>query len=113
AKAESFIRDCARRSIRLVANEPDDHSIEEYREKLIQIVSDHDLKDSSDVIFVEVTVKDYSDFESAIHGHGKVMHGQYRVLEIEAASVPNALAALLLDLRDRTGVRPHIYFEWT
>lgn len=113
AKADAFIRDCARRSIRLIANEPDDHSIEEYREKLAQIASDHDLQDTGDVIFVEVTVKDYSDFESAIHVHGKVMHGQYRVLEINAASVPNALAALLLDLRDRTGVRPHIYFEWT
>jgi hypothetical protein len=27
--------------------------------------------------------------------------------------VPNALAALALDIRDRTGVRPHLYLEWT
>ena len=41
------------------------------------------------------------------------MHDHYRVLTVTGASVPNALAALLLDIRDRTGVRPHIYFEWT
>jgi hypothetical protein len=114
AKAESFIRDVAgRRNIRLIANEPDDRDVEEYRAKIRQIVDDHDLPDAGDIIFVEVTVKDYSDFESQIRVHGEVLHGEYRVLTVEAASIPNALASLVLDLRDRTDVRPHIYFEWT
>ncbi|GAB7005021.1 APC family permease [Nocardioides sp. AN3] len=113
AKAERFIRDCSRRALRLVANEPGPRDLDEYREKLRQIADDHDLADTSDLLFVEVTVKDYSDFEGSLVVHGGVMHGQYRVLTLEAPSVPNALAALLLDLRDKTGVRPHIYFEWT
>jgi len=113
AKAERFIRDCSRRSLRLVAHEPGPRDVEEYREKIRQIADDHDLPDTSDVVFVEVTVKDYSDFEGSLQVHGEVVNGQFRVLTLVAPSVPNALAALLLDLRDHTGARPHIYFEWT
>ena len=113
ARAEAFLRDCARRSIRLVANEARARTVEEYREKIHQIVDDHDLPNTGDIIFVEVTVGDYSDFESRIEVHGEVMHGEYRVLTATGASVPNTLASLLLDIRDRTRVRPHIYFEWT
>jgi hypothetical protein len=113
ARAESFLRDCARRSIRLVANEPDARDLAEYRDKIRQIVDDHDLPNAGDIIFVEVNVGDYSDFESRIEVHGEVLHNQYRVLTVTGASVPNTLASLLLDIRDRTGVRPHIYFEWT
>jgi len=113
ARADAFLRDCARRSIRLVANEPDTRDVGEYREKVRQIVDDHDLPNAGDIIFVEVTVGDYSDFESRIEVHGEVMHDEYRVLTVTGASVPNTVASLLLDVRDRTGVRPHIYFEWT
>jgi len=113
AKAERFIRDCSRRTLRLVANEPGGRDVDEYVEKLRQVSADHDLIDSPDVVFVEVTVKDYSDFEGALQVKGQVVHEHHRVLTLEAPSVPNALAALLLDLRDRTGALPHIYFEWT
>jgi hypothetical protein len=112
-KAELFVRDCSRRSkLRLVANEPDALDVAEYREKLRQIKADHDLPDE-DLVFVEVTLTDPSEFETALDVHGEVVHGQYRVLRMHSSTVPNALAALLLQARDETHRVPHIYFEWT
>ncbi|MBA8794969.1 hypothetical protein FHX74_002597 [Friedmanniella endophytica] len=111
--AERFVRECARRTIRLLANEPGPRDAAEYREKIRQAVRDNDLQDEQDIIFVEVTIRDASDFATNLKVHGQVLHGKYRVLTMEHAAVPNALAALMLLIRDRTGRRPHIYFEWT
>jgi hypothetical protein len=111
--AGRFVRDTAHRKIRFIANEPDSRDAAEYREKLHQIRSDNDLPAEEDFIFVEITVRDPSDFESELRVHGEVLHGRYRLLAMESSTVPNALAALLLHVRDLTGQRPHIYFEWT
>jgi hypothetical protein len=113
AASQVFIRDCARRTIRLVANEAGDRDVDEYVDKLRQLRRDHDLPADPDVIFVEVTIVDPSDFEDRLHVHGEVLHQRYRVMSVTASSVPNALAALALRIRDDTGVIPHVYFEWT
>lgn len=111
--AERFIRDIAQRRIRFIANEPDRRDVAEYRDKLQQIRTDNDIPASEDFVFVEVTVGDPSEFESELQVRGEVLHGRYRVLCLESPAVSNALAALLLHVRDVTGERPHIYFEWT
>ncbi|MEU6661834.1 amino acid transporter [Streptomyces sp. NPDC046821] len=111
--AERFVRDIAHRRIRFVANEPDNRDLTEYREKIDQTRHDNDVPAHEDFVFVEVTVLDPSEFESSLNVRGEVMHGRYRVLTLESSSVPNALAALLLHVRDLTGQNPHIYFEWT
>jgi hypothetical protein len=111
--SQVFLRDCARRTIRLVAHKTPDRDVEEYVEKLAALRRDHDLPSDPDVIFVEVTVVDPSDFEGRLHVRGEVLHHRYRVMSVEASSVPNALAALALRIRDDAGVIPHVYFEWT
>lgn len=111
--AERFVRDIASRRIRFIANEPDNRDIAEYREKVEQIRADHDLPAQEDFVFLEVTVLDPSEFESVMNVRGEVLHGRYRVLTLESSSIPNALAALLLHVRDTTGCIPHVYFEWT
>ncbi|MFJ8017768.1 amino acid transporter [Streptomyces sp. NPDC096339] len=111
--AQRFIRDTSNRTIRFIANEPDKRDLEEYRQKKAQIRADNDIPSEDDVMFVEVTVLDASEFESGMRVRGEVLHDRYRVLTLESSSIPNALAALLLHVRDETGQRPHIYFEWT
>jgi hypothetical protein len=110
--ADLFLRDCSRRHLRLVANQPDARDPEEYRQKYEQIRRDHELPDD-DVVFIEVTVSDPSDFEDTVSVHGEILHGRYRVLTLSSPAVANALAAVLLAVRDRTGRVPHVYFEWT
>ncbi|ATZ28090.1 hypothetical protein SLAV_31590 [Streptomyces lavendulae subsp. lavendulae] len=111
--AQRFVRDTANRTIRFIANEPDRRDKAEYRDKVEQIREDNDIPPGDDVLFVEVTVLDPSEFESGLKVSGEVLHDRYRVLTLESSTVPNALAALLLHVRDGTGQRPHIYFEWT
>ncbi|MFE4414255.1 amino acid transporter [Streptomyces sp. NPDC093064] len=113
AMAERFVRDIASRKIRFIAKEPERQAKSEYRDKIEQIRSDSDIPLTEDFVFVEVTVTDPSEFEAGLTVHGEVRHDRYRVLALESASVPNALAALLLHVREMTGRTPHIYFEWT
>jgi hypothetical protein len=61
---------------------------------------------------LEITRTDTSDFENALHVTGERRHG-YRVPRVSAPTVPNAIAATLLAIRDRTTRLPHVYFEWT
>ncbi|MFI1768794.1 APC family permease [Streptomyces sp. NPDC020800] len=111
--AERFVRDMASRKMRFIANEPDRRDKAEYRDKIEQIRADNEMPEQEDFVFVEVTVTDPSEFEACLTVRGEVLHNRYRVLTVESASIPNALAALLLHARDMTGCTPHIYFEWT
>ncbi|MFJ9005690.1 amino acid transporter [Streptomyces canus] len=111
--AELFVRDMASRKMRFIANEPDQRDKAEYRDKIEQIRADNDMPEQEDFVFVEVTLTDPSEFEASLTVRGEVLHNRYRVLTLESASIPNALAALLLHVRDSTNCTPHMYFEWT
>lgn len=108
-----WLDEIGNRQIRLIANEPEARDAREYSDKLAQIIADNDMADQRDVLFVEVTVRDASDFETDLLVRGELLHHRYRVLTLESSSVPSALAALMLWIRDTTHRRPHIYFEWT
>ncbi|TXN31140.1 amino acid transporter [Lacisediminihabitans profunda] len=111
--ARSFVMaDAENGKIRIIANEPDDGTAKEYREKNTDERRFSHIPQRARTIFLEVHPSDSSDFEEDLVVRGVEMHG-YRVLKVESGNVPNTLAAVLLEIRDLTGVVPDIYFEWT
>jgi len=112
AAARCFVDQAATGEISIIANEPDARDEAEYREKEEQTRAAHHLPADDPVLFLEVTVLDPSEFASVLHVTGEERYG-YRILRADSSAVPNAIAALLLYIRDRTSTLPHAYFEWT
>jgi hypothetical protein len=99
--------------LRIIANRPGVGDVQEYAAKLREARDTHQLKPWEPVLFLEVTPGDASDFTDDVLDVSGVEVGPYRVLRCDSPAVPNAIAGLLLWLRDRTGKEPHAYFGWT
>jgi hypothetical protein len=97
--------------IRIIANEPDARDEAEYRDKDAEQRDVSNIPQDASVIFLEVTLTDASQFETELEVHGEERFG-HKILRVESPSVANAIAALLLKIRDEWGVMPHIYFAW-
>ena len=110
--AEVFIRAAAGQPVRIIANRPDTGQASEYAAKLREATDTHHLPEDARVLFVEILPGDASDFSDVLEVKGKQV-GTFQVLSVVSPAIPNALAALLLSLRDRTGMIPHAYFGWT
>ena len=63
-------------------------------------------------MFLEVRPSDASEFTNVLHVSGVDLDGHH-ILRSSSPAIPNAIAGLLLDLRNRTGTLPHAYFGWT
>ncbi len=99
-------------ALRIIANHPDERDSREYLLKEREQREDNHIPPGGHVLFLEVTVRDASDFASTLHVTGEQIGG-HCILRAESPSVPNAIAAILLKLRDQTGKQPHAYFGWT
>jgi hypothetical protein len=112
ALASRFIDEAGTSLVRIIANRPDSGTKEEYDAKLREAWESHHLTIDDTVLFVEVRLTDASEFSNTLVVRG-VNVERHRVLQCASPAVPNALAALLLYIRDRTGKPPHAYFGWT
>jgi hypothetical protein len=119
--AERFIQEAAEigragskayPAIRIIANRPDKGTRTEYDHKLSEARREHHLPESDPVLFLEIRPSDVSDFSNVLRVHGVDIDG-HRVLRCSSPAIPNAIAGLLLNLRDRTDCLPHAYFGWT
>jgi hypothetical protein len=112
AKAQEFIDEMAQGEIRIVTNRRETGDVDEYRFKEHEKRVDNHIPSSDPIVFYEIELGDASDFSGKLFVRGVDIDG-YRILRTEAPAVPNAIAALLLHLRDKTGKIPHVYFGWS
>ena len=112
AAAQAAIDEMAPIGVRIIAHRPDRFTEDEYDGKETQAREDHSLGHGEPVLFLEVVQGDASDFTEDLDVTGKTV-GRHRILRCVSPAVPNAIAALLLHIRDRTGRNPDAYFGWT
>ncbi len=110
--AETFLREAGQAPVRLIANRPDTGLPQEYARKLREAQESHHLPPGTRVLFLEVKPSDASLFSEVLFVEGANVGGHH-VLRCSSPAIPNAIAALLLFIRDQTRRIPHAYFGWT
>jgi hypothetical protein len=112
--AQGFIDELSSEGeIRIVTNRRETGDVIEYRFKEHEKRIDNHIPSTDPVLFYEIELGDASEFKGKLKIRGVDIDG-YRVLRTESPAVPNAIAAFLLYLRDKTGGKiPHVYFGWS
>ncbi len=98
-------------TLNIIANRRHTGRESEYADKEAAQRAMNPIPFGAKVIFLEIDVADPSDFTQSLEVRGMI-HDGYRILRADSTAVPNAIAAVLIALRDATGVRPQCHFEW-
>lgn len=98
-----------KKPLRLIAHRPGVHLFHEKEKEMCEI---HNLQ-PEELIYLEVTLGDASQFNLRRLTVNGERRGPYRVFTCTSPAVPNALAAILLHAREKTGGQPNLYLGWT
>ncbi|MBE9204081.1 APC family permease [Synechocystis salina LEGE 06099] len=110
--AQEILSKYQHQSIHLIAHRRFKGEFQEYRQKEQYTRHNNHISKGDPLVFLEVDVVDASVFVDAIHVEG-IHLDKYKILRVQSSAAPNAIAALLLYLRDHTGHLPSVYFGWT
>jgi hypothetical protein len=113
ATAKEFLRELSSEGdVRIVTNRRETGDITEYRFKEHEKRIDNHIPSTDPILFYEIDVGDASEFSGKLQICGADVGG-YKILRTKSPAVPNAIAALLLHIRDTTHKIPHVYFGWS
>jgi hypothetical protein len=107
--AAKTIDDSKNTRMHIIAHGPGPHDYEAAAQKARE---QHSIEDGV-LVFLEITVAEPSDFAEAGLNVIGTNENRYGILRCTSASVPNAIASILLAIRNRTAVLPHAYMYWT
>ncbi len=100
------------RIIRVIAHRSRGEALEEYDQKDREIRRSHHLSAGEQLIFLEVEPGDASDFSGEVLVRGFRL-GRHSILRTTSPAIPNAIAAILIEISNFTGRLAHAYFGWT
>jgi hypothetical protein len=110
-QAQALVAESANKTMRLIAWNPRHTSIKDREQAKMELRALHGLVHDESIYFIEVERGDTSEFTETIAIEGS-REGSNRVLHGRSAAVANAIAALLIQVKQTTGCIPHVYFHW-
>ena len=109
--AQELIAESANKTIRLIAWNPRHTAIKDREQAKMELRQLHGLVHDESIYFIEVERGDTSEFTETVAIQG-FRHGSNRVLRARSPAIANAIAALLIQMKQTTGCIPHVYFHW-
>jgi hypothetical protein len=111
AQAQALLAENANQVVRLIAWKPHKTSSDREQAKM-ELRELHGPAHDESIYFIEVERGDTSEFTETIAIQGS-REGPNRVLRATSPAVANAIAALLIQVKNTTGCIPQAYFHWT
>ena len=110
-QAQALLAESANKTIRLIAWNPRHSAIKDREQAKMELRELHGLVHDESIYFIEVERGDTSEFTETVAIQGS-REGSNRVLHARSPAVANAIAALLIQMKQTTGCIPHVYFHW-